>query len=441
MNNNFFVKNKSIMTFLILEVLALTAFNFGNISYIFGITGGVLALCGIPFVLQSETDKKSLLWLLLPVGLLFVISTIGAFNGFSKGFATASNISLLVSLPAFFALGFFVRKLKDVKSKTVIMVLGVGLAAITLFGLVSTVIEYGFFYSLIYKSTPNYYYNGIPYDVTKEMYWLGGFEFNEVFVEYGSLFALLCASFLPGLLFISPKKDRNEFIISAGVGGIGLLTLIVISNWKALVVLVLACEFALIYKFLKNNKNIQKILGISFVSIIGLGILFFIIALINAAIGFKFTGILEKIFVSNSIMNKCTPVFEALFEKGGSNLFGLQPTVLNETITMKETSIFVVQLLKEVGLFGTLIFIGFVIMMGYFLYNYIKNSDDSDHMKVILVTMLLTFFIFETLFNVILIAPHGEAYNAFLRSPELLVIIFVFGFIFITPSKKEEKHE
>ena len=440
MNNNFFVKNKSIMTFLILEVLALTAFNFGNISYIFGIAGGVLALCGIPFLLQNVKDKKSLLWVFLPVGILLAISALGAFNAFSKGFTPTSNISLLVSLPAFFVLGFFLRNLNDVKAKTVIMVLGIGLAAITLFGLASTIIEYGFFYSLIYKSTPNYYYNGIPYDVTKEMYWLTGFEFNEVFVEYGSLFAVLCASFLPGLLFLSPKKERNEFIISAAIGGVGLLTLLVIPNWKALLVLVVASAFAFIFKFLRNHKKVLKILGISFVSVLGLGVLFFAVALINAAIGFKFTGFLDRIFVSNGIMNKCTPVFEALFAKGGGNLFGLQPTSFNQNITMQETGIFEVQLLKEVGLFGTLIFIGFIFMMGYFLYNYIKHSDDHDHIKVILITMLLAFFVFETLFNVILTQPHGEAYNAFLRSPELLVMLFVFGFTFMIPNK-EEKHE
>ena len=72
--DNFFVKNKSIITFLILEVVALTAFNFGNLSYIFGIAGGLLAIAGFVFVFNIETDKKSLLWLLLPIGLLLILS-------------------------------------------------------------------------------------------------------------------------------------------------------------------------------------------------------------------------------------------------------------------------------------------------------------------------------------------------------------------------------
>ena len=58
--DNFFVKNKSIITFLILEVVALTAFNFGNISYIFGLAGFLLALVGAFFGFEVIKDKKEL---------------------------------------------------------------------------------------------------------------------------------------------------------------------------------------------------------------------------------------------------------------------------------------------------------------------------------------------------------------------------------------------
>ena len=212
MKDNFFVKNKSIITFLILEVVALTAFNFGNNSAIFGIVGGALALVAFLFVYKSTSDKKSLMTLIVPISLILIVSIMGGVNSFSKFFETYTNIALILALPGFLALGFLLRKLNDVKTKTVLLVLGGALAATCLFGLLSTTIEYGLFYSLIYKKTPNYYYNGMPFDVTKEMYWLNGFEFNEVFIDYGSLFAILAAAFLPGLLFISPKKERNNFI-------------------------------------------------------------------------------------------------------------------------------------------------------------------------------------------------------------------------------------
>ena len=445
MKDNFFVKNKSIITFLILEVVALTAFNFGNISYIFGLAGALLAIFGFIFCFMPAKNRNEFLWLLLPVGILFLISGIGSFNSYSKSFSTLSNISLFLSLPAFLVLGFCVRKMGDVKPKTVLFVVGGGLAAITLFGLFSTMFQYGFFYSLIYKKTPNYYYNGIPYDVTKEMFWLSGFEFSEVYVEYGSLFALLCAAFLPGLLFISPKKDRNDFIICAAIGGVGLLTLLIVPNIIAIVVLIVVSEFALMVKFLKNNKKVQEILGILFLVVVGFGLLFFALALINAASGFKFTGILDRIFVSNRIMLKCQPVLEALFAKvDGSlvNLFGLQSYVSNESVLLTETNVFEVELLKEVGLFGAILFLGFVIMMGYFVWKYIKTGKDDMFVKSIFVTILLAFFAISTVANAVIIAPHNEvSYSPFLRSSSLLIVLFLFGYIYRAPSKEEEKHE
>ena len=432
------------MTFLILEVVALTAFNFGNVSHIFGIAGAVLAIFGAFFVLSLTEDKKSLLSVFIPVGLLFVISLWGALNQFSKGFSVLSNISLIVSLPAFLLLGFFIRKLNDVKTKTVLLVVGGALALITLFGLFSTVIEYGFFYRLIYKNTPNYYYDGIPYNVTKEMFWLSGFSFGEVYVEYGSLFAILTASFLPGLLWLSPKKERNEFIICAVIGGIGLLTLLVLPNFKAIIVLLVASLFAVIYRFLKNNKKVLKISGISFVSVLGLAVLFFAISIINAAAGYKFGGFLGKLFAQNRFMTNVTPVYDALFTKVGGklvNFFGLTPSVINESVTWLESGVFEVQLLKELGLIGTLLFGAFLVIMGYFMLHYLSKGEDQEYSKGIFVVMILSFFIYETFFNVVSIAPHEESYSAFLRSPALLVILFIFGYIFTLPGKKEDQHE
>ena len=439
--NNFFVKNKSIITFLILEVVALTAFNFGNNSAIFGIGGGVLALAALLFAIMSNKDKRSFLILIIPVALLFFVSIIGAVNPFSQiyGKDWYVNLGLLIGLPGFLALGFCLRKLGDVKTKTVLLVVGGALALVCLLGLFSTLIEYGLFYSLIYKGTPNYYYNGSPFDVTKEMYWLMGFEFNEVFVEYGSLFTILAASFLVGLLFISPKKDRNEFIICATIGGIGLLTLLVIPNLKAVLILAIASIFAFVYKFLKNQKKVQKIIGFSFLGLVGLILLFFILALINAATGFH---ILPRIFVNNGIMQNIVPTLKAVFTPnydGSTNLFGIVPNLLaNEDALLNNTGVFEVELLKEVGLFGTLVFVGFVVYAGYLVIKYLKNSKDEGSVKSVLVVMLLAFFIFESIFHTINVQVHGSSYNAFLKSPVTLVILFIMGYMISDSHKKEE---
>lgn len=440
--DNFFVKNKSIITFLVLEVVALTAFNFGNNSAIFGIGGGVLALGALLFAIMTKKDFKSYLILIAPVAMLLFVSILGAVNPFSQIYAKDQyvNIALAVGLPGFLILGFCLRKLGDVKAKTVLLVVGGAFALACVLGLFSTLIEYGLFYSLIYKGTPNYYYNGSPYDVTKEMYWLMGFEFNEVFVEYGSLFAILPASFLVGLLFISPKKERNEFIICAAIGAIGLLTLLVIPNLKAIIILAIASGFAFVYKFLKNYKRAQKIIGFSFLGIVALILLFFILALINAATGFH---ILPRVFVKNGIMQNIVPTLKAVFTPnydGSTNLFGIVPDLIaNEDALLSNTGVFEVELLKEVGLFGTLVFVGLVVYIGYLTFKYLKNSKDEGAVKSVLVVMLLAFFIYESLCYTINVQVHGSSYAAFLKSPVTLVMLFLMGYIISDSHKKKEE--
>lgn len=435
---NFFIKNKSILSFFILELIALIAFNFGNISFVLIFVGVLLAILGSIVLILTTSNKKSLLTLLIPMGLLTICSVIGATNGYSKvdgGFGF-SDITLLLAIPSFFMLGFLVKSFKDTKTNSVVLVLGAALGAITLFGLFSTVIGYGFFYKLIYKNSPNYYYCGSVFDVTKEMYWLNGFEFKEVSINYGSLFALLSACYLPGLLFVNRKENRNEFLATLGIGVVGLITLIIIPNFLALLILVVASCGALFYKFFAANKKLIKGAKISVFVVIGLGLVFFLLAIINAANSYKFPGILNRIFVQNRIMQQVNPVLEAAVKS--KNLFGLQPLLENENVIFQDSNVFEVQLLKELGIIGTVVFIGFLIFMVVRLFVYLKNSDDSKFAKAIIMTLIFGFFIYESIANTIAPYTHENIVVSFLSSPMLYVMIFLFGFIF-SCEKKENK--
>lgn len=435
---NFFIRNKSILSFFTLELIALIAFNFGNISVVLVFVGVLLAILGSIIFISTTTNKKSLITLLIPVGLLSICSVIGATNGYSKadgGFGF-TDITLLLAIPSFFMLGFLVKSFKDTKTNSVVLVLGAALGAITLFGLFSTVISYGFFYKLIYKNSPNYYYCGNVFDVTKEMYWLSGFEFKEVSINYGSLFALLSACYLPGLLFVKRKENRNEFIAMLTIGVVGLVTLIVIPNLLALIVLIVASCGAIIYKFFASNEKLIKGVKMSVFIIVGLALLFFVLAIINVANSYKFSGILNRIFVQNGIMQKVNPVLEAAIK--GKNLFGLQPLLENENVIFQDSNVFEVQLLKELGIIGTIVFIGFLVFMLTRLFAYIKNSDDSKFAKAIIMTLIFGFFIYESIANTIFPYTHDGVVASFLGSPTLYVMIFLFGFIF-SYEKKEDK--
>lgn len=439
-NKNFFFRNKSLISFLIIEIMILLAFNFANGSAYFSLAGVLVAVIGLIFYLFGGFNKKSLLPVIAPVFILFCISSIASFNSFSEMYGKFSygNIVLFLSLPSFFLLGFIFRRFNDVKPSSLILLIGAGLAAITLFGLISTLINYGLFYTVRFKDTPYYFYNGLAYDVTKEMTWLNGFEFSETSISYCSLFATLSAAYLPGLLFVSLKKNRNLFLEILAIGSVGFVTLLVILNFKALIILAVSAIGAFIYKFFRNNKKVTKIAEISLISIVSLGILFFILALINVKIGYKFPGFLNKLFVENSIMNNCIPVMEKVVLET-ENLLGIEPYVINSDVIYLNSNVFEVELLKEVGLIGTFIVLAFILEMIYFLIRYVKKSKDDDHLKSILLTLLFSFFIFETLENTNSPLTHKALSQTFLRSPILLVILFIFGFIYFGDFKEEEK--
>lgn len=436
---NFFIKNKSILSFLILEVIALLTFNFVNISIVFEFVGILLAVVGVILLVLLTENKKELLYLLIPVLLLLVVSGIASFNGYAGWFKkwSFSNITLFLAIPSFFILGIVLRKLNDTKPTSIVLVIGAALAAITLFSLFSTVIGYGFFYTARFKNTPYYYYTGTVYDVTEEMYWLSGFEFKEISIKYGSLFALLSACYLPGLLFVSYKENRNQFLATLAIGSIGLITLIVVLNVPALIVLLLAVICALIIRFLFGNKKVTQIVKIGSFVLIGFALLFFALALLNAGIGYKFPGILNRIFVQNDIMIKVNPVFDSLFENGGGNLFGLQNLFSNETTFNLDSNVFEVQLLKEVGLFGTIVFIGFLVFMVVALFKYLNESDDSKFTKSIFVGLIVSFFVYESFANTIMPLTHEDYIESFLRSPLIYIMLFIFGYIYSTRKGKE----
>lgn len=457
-SNSFFYKYKSIIAFLILEILALVSFTFGNINDVLFLISSAISLTAFVFAFTTNVDKKDYYKLIPVVAVLFIVSGIAAFGGFSHYFAdkpegssfhklSLSNLATFMAIPSFFSLGFFTRRLGEIKIEHVLMAVGFGFAAIVLIGMFATWINYGFFYSLIYKikGTPYYYYNGTPYNVTEEMSWLVGFNFNEVSLQYGGLFAVICAAYLPALMFVDRKKDRNFFISIATIGGIGALSLITVPNYKALIVVAIASLFAFIYKFLKEKKTITTIIKWAFVGVVGLGVLFFALSSINAALGFKFTGIFNRVFVQNRIMLEPSKVFKAAFDRteGGFlyNLFGFDREYARaaaeiglESIVKSNTGIFEVQIVKEVGIIGAIIFMCFLISMIYFVSQYVKEDNDSAAVKSIIVVAVLAFFIYSSLYNDIKPLTHETGqYMAFFRSAPLMIIMFFLGLTYFAP--------
>lgn len=447
---NFFVEYKSIVAFLILEVLALLSFTFADINDVLFLAGVLISSVAFVFAFFTNNNKKDFIKIIPPLIILLVVSAIAGFGGLAHSYTTLSNIAVFLAIPGFFGLGFFTRRLGEIKIEYVLMAIGFGMAAVTLIGTFATWISYGPFYSLIYKikDTTNYYYNGAPYDVTKEMSWLFGFGIEEAAINYGGTFAIICAAYLPSVIFINRKENRNMFISAAIIGGIGTISIFTIPNFKAVGVLVAVIAFCLIYKNFKNTKT-GSIFGWCFVGVVGLGVLFFLLAIINAASGFVFPGFLNRLFVSNELMKGPSDVLRAAFDKTVDgklyNFFGFDLNAgsstyligLNE-ILWENTGIFEIQLVKEIGIFGAIIFVLFLCAMIYFVARYLKQDVDSESNKITIVSVLFAFFAYSSIANEIMPSIHNTNYGAFLRSVPLMICLFLLGFLYFVPNKKEE---
>ena len=448
----FLNKYKSIVGFLILEVLALVSFTFANINEVFYLITTILSICAFVFAFFTNVDQKDFLKLLPVVAGLFIISGIAAFGGLSHSFSMLSNVATFFALPAFFSLGFFLRRFGDVKTEYVVLAIGFGLAAITLVGTITTWVQYGLFYTAIHKAKPIYFYSGVAYNATKEMGWLMGFRITEVAVEYGSMFAIMCSVFLPALLFIKVKENRNLFICSAVIGGIGFISLLTIPNWKAIIFLVIASMFAFVYRFLKEKKLVCNILYYLVVGITCLGVLFFALTILNAAIGFKFTGIFNKVMCDNFIMRPATNTLSAAFAKDLNgrpfNLVGFDLSnpasyiVGLNAIVQEPTLIFEYEIIKEVGVIGLIFVVGFFAAMFVFMSKYVKTSKDSSFMKNVVVMMLVAFLLYATFGYNVKIEPHdSNIYMPFTRSVPFMIALFLLGFSYFVPTKEPQKEE
>ena len=154
----FFSKLKeqdALLTFLVLECLAICAFALGNISYIFYILG--ILVGGASIVLCFERFKgenlKSLLLFTVP---MFILSVFVSFGKLLSNHIF-ENILVFLSINIFLFMGIVMRRFKGFKIELVLIVLGFAIALLLLISMIYSWTQYGFFYAAIYKKTPIYY--------------------------------------------------------------------------------------------------------------------------------------------------------------------------------------------------------------------------------------------------------------------------------------------
>ena len=443
---SFVQEYESVASFLVLELLALVAFGLGGVNVVFQYAGFIVALAATFFAFRnySKEDLKPILYVAVPLVLMSIFTSFGKFF---ESYDILANLGSFLALISFLAVGLSARRMKSFSVKNALLCIGAGLALLTLASTIITWVQYGLFYPLIHKDAAYYYYNGNLYSILNEMSWIVGFKVLEVSIDYGGLFALLCTSFLPGLLFLDIKKDKLAFILFAVIGGIGLISIISIPNILALIFAVVMFGVALFYKYLRNNKLAINIVRYAILVLFGFVIVVFFVMVLNNSIEgvhsfIEGNSVLNRLFNTNRYMNVINPILEASLKS--FNLFGINTMryidgyKIPDKVILTNTGIFEVEVLKEGGIIAFILFLVFVLFAYESFAIYLSKSKDDNYVKVIFLTFLVGFVLYSSFKNDVFPITHSaSSYYPFTRSLPFFLVLFVIGYT-ILPKGKDE---
>lgn len=452
-----------VISFLVLEVLALTAFNLGNSFILFSIISLLVAilLCIVIRKDLKQIGYSSYIYFLFPLIMFGVLSAVSSFANQDPRYSLSlfGRILIPFGLLAFSICGYFVSATKTFSLKKALVVIYSALAILTLINLVDTMIEFSPFYTIIYRGK-YIYYMGKPLDVpvNKMAFSLIGFTFNETSITYFSLYPSILISAFGPLLFIKPKEEKKLFILLFSCFLLGAITLILTINIQVLLtdflIVVIMIFIIGITKYKWNKKAIKIILSILFVLF-----LFAVIVLyLNAQTGVTsgFIANIQNIIKSNKILNK-------LFNNHLCKAYG---NILDNLFSMEKFFGFPVMFdsyfhadgiypsgswffdtIMTSSFFGLVLFIFALVIGVKELILYYKKDTDSKMEKVGIISFIFVLLGYSLInFDV---TPYifKETTVPFYTNGCFLIMIFLFsyviykGFIIKAQIKKEEIKE
>ena len=435
-----FKEYQGITVFLILEILAITTFGLGAVNIVFHILGFLVAL--FSFLTSSATYKKGELIGLLPLVIpLFIFGLLVAISGSSYfvglGF---EQVMAFIGMLSFFLMGLSARRTESLKMEHVLLCVGGALALLVLINTIATWFDYGPFYPLIYRSTPDGYYRGEVIKLTEEMNVLHGFKFYESTINYGQQFAVLLSTSIPALFFIDRKKDTRIFLIVALFSVISVVSIVTITSLPSILFLAIVTVVGVLYRFFKSNELFHKLMVWALRVIGALILLFFVLVLINVS-GDNFVSNLlksnsffDRAFNTNHVIAEINEVVRLSLKS--FNLFGFKADAIEDVYGSTKASLssstkFIeLEIIKEAGIFALGAFVVFVVFAYFSLKRYLKNSKDNHIIKSTVLAFLVVGILYLTFEYESYPLIHEKLYlNSFAQSNILLVLLFFIGYI------------
>jgi|GEM_PF-1025252 len=432
-------KYGSLVTFLVIEILLFTSLNLANYGIIYRYIGFFLAIALIPFPIlaNKQGDWLDFFGLFLP---LFVFAVFMVMSPLYSLYLEdlLGNISILLGIVSFLFMGYALSKNKDFPIEKALMAIFGGLAALLGVSFLITMYRYAPFYVINYIGKV-IYYDGEVYYIAEEAKWLYAFSIKEVNLAHFGLYSVVVSSVIGGLLFVKPKQKRKLDLFWLAVAVLGLLTLALLPNISAAKWLLPPLAIMLIIRFYPRGKKAMQILNYVLLALAGVaaaGILFF------ALRSFGGTGI-QNFISANPLLDKLLNngrvyPFASVFGNMFSYPFGgLYDIYGSPTTIVESTSSFLFDTLYQGGIFAFAGLVIFLVVAAFSLVRYFKKSSDSPLVKGLIISFLLSFFIYS-MFNyqyVQMIHELDLRYKSPFASDLLLLIsVFLIGYTFTTKS-------
>lgn len=301
------MKYSPVICFLALEVFALIAFSLGSSPLLFGILSTLLGIVLVIFSFR-EFKRDGLvrsIAFLIPFVVYIVLTMSSAFTRahIAVGdFGVAEIVFVAFGLTAVAISGYSLSFHKAFNVSTLLTVIYSAIALLVFINLIINLVNFGPFYSIIYKDY-YMYYGGKRSDVlVKDLaYALEGFKFIEVKMTHYTLYPILLLSSLVVLLNLKFKENKPKFIAYVGFSVLAVLSLIFVPSIEGLIYsLILLAIIGLIFLFKKSNISIKPFAIILYV-ILGLAFLVLLTMLFNNQ---GFAGNFKGFIANNAFLNK-----------------------------------------------------------------------------------------------------------------------------------------
>jgi hypothetical protein len=442
----------TILAFLGLEILALTAFTLGGTQglLIFRMLGFFIALAMIPFIEVNHSPKelKGYLIGLIPLGVFAILCAFSSFwvTVYSGSMLSGivNDLTVMLGIVGFFVIGFGLKNIKSLKMDWILLVLGCSLGLLVLIMTIYGLARYGFFYASRFAGYV-YYYQGAVFHIDTETKILNGWSFDVASKAFGCVSAFLLACALPACIYVSPKKDLKRFLIIFGLGILGLFSLVVIPYTRALKLLIPVYLFAIIYRFIKVKKEAPRWLEITGFVLLCLVVLGLLLLFIDAFATSSFLAnlpLVGRYFQENGFFYAIESAISHTFFKynvtrGGFNflsfLFGCSVNgdlVNGAYLTSLLTQSFEFNILFQNGFLAFAALVVFILMMFVHARNYLAQGEGLLSNRLIPVLMLLGGFIYFSLLADEQPLVYSSSFMATTRGSQFYLLFFLAGLVY-----------